>query len=107
MTAWTTEELDTIASECEVQIAPLGPNGSPIRPVTVWVVRVRNGLYVRSWRGRDGGWFAAAQQTRAARIHVRGLDRDVRLMDAPPDINDAVDAAYRSAYAQSHMSRTW
>jgi hypothetical protein len=22
-------------------------------------------------------------------------------MDAPPDINDAVDAAYRSAYAQS------
>jgi hypothetical protein len=56
MRDWTAEELDTIGAADELEIAALRPDG--IRPATtIWVVRVGDDLYVRSYRGRAGRWF--------------------------------------------------
>ena len=43
---WTAEELEIAASR---------PDGSLHRFTTIWVVRVGDDLYVRSYRGRNGG----------------------------------------------------
>ncbi len=101
MTAgWTAEELERIDAAEELEIAPLGADRAPRRAVPVWVVRAGTDLYVRSWRGSAGGWFRAAQASHRARIRVAGVERDVALVEAGEDVNDAVDAAYRDKYGR-------
>jgi hypothetical protein len=54
MATWTNEELDKIGAAEELEIAPVRRDGTLRNPVTIWVVRHGNGLYVRSYRGQDG-----------------------------------------------------
>ena len=96
MTAWTSEELAKIGAAEEVQIAPLGRDGSPQKPMTVWVVRNGDDLYVRSVRGRRGHWFRGTQEKHEGRIRAGGLQQDVSFVDADHDVDDEVDAAYRA-----------
>jgi Uncharacterized protein conserved in bacteria (DUF2255) len=50
MSNWIAEELDAIGEADELQIAVLRADGS-LRPyTTIWVVRVGDDLYVRSYR---------------------------------------------------------
>ena len=104
MTAWTSDELDKIGRTEELQIASLRRDGTLSNPVTLWVVRDGDDLYVRSVKGRDGAWFRATQVRRAGRIQAGGndkaggIDKDVAFVDADPEINDQIDAAYRSKY---------
>ena len=98
--AWSTEQLERISAAEELQIAPLGADGAPRRAVPIWVVRAGGDLYVRSWRGSAGGWFRAAQASHAARVRAGGVERDVELVEAGDDVNDAVDAAYRDKYGR-------
>jgi hypothetical protein len=100
MSDWTAEELGNIGSADEVEIAPLREDGS-LRPfVTIWVVRVGDDLYVRSYRGHDGAWFRSALRRPQGRIRAGGVDREVDF--APPDDadQDAIDQAYRTKYAR-------
>jgi hypothetical protein len=98
MTAWTAEELAKIGAAEEVQIAPLRRDGRPRKPVTVWLVRHGDDLYVRSVRGRSGHWFRGTQERHEGRIRAGGVQRDVTFVDADHDINDGVDTAYRAKY---------
>ena len=98
MTTWTSDELDKIAAAEELQIAPLRRDGTLRNPVTVWVVHHGDDLYVRSWRGRTAAWYRAAQVRNEGRIQAGGVEKDVTFVDADPDINDAIDAAYRTKY---------
>jgi hypothetical protein len=98
MTVWTRDELEKIGSAEEVQIAPFGPEGSPRKPVTVWIARHGDDLYVRSVRGRNGHWFQGTQERHEGRIRGGGVQQDVTFVDADNDINDEVDAAYRAKY---------
>ena len=98
MSEWTSDELDKIAAAEELQIAPLRRDGSLRKPVTVWVVRHGDDLYIRSWRGRTAAWYRAAQVRNEGRIQAGGVEKDVTFVDADPDINDAIDAAYRTKY---------
>jgi len=98
MTAWTSEELAKIGSLEEVQIAPFRRDGTPQKPVTVWVVRHGDELYVRSVRGRKGGWFRGSQERREGRIRVGGTQQDVTFADADDAIDEEVDTAYRTKY---------
>ena len=97
---WTADELERISAAAELGMAPLRPDGTPRRPVPIWVVRVGDDVYVRSWRGTGGSWFRAAQAPHEARVRAGGLEKDVVLEDAGDDVNDAVDAAYRAKYGR-------
>jgi hypothetical protein len=104
-TSWTSDELDRIGAADELHIAPLGADGKPLRPVPIWVVRVGDDLFVRSWRGDDGAWYRAAKAQREGRISAGGVDKEVTFVDAPAEIAGAVDDAYREKYARypSHV----
>jgi hypothetical protein len=97
-TAWTSEELERIGGADELELAARRSDGKPRRPVTIWVVRVRDDLYIRSWRGAGASWFHAAKARPEAPISAAGVERDVAFLDADDEINDDVDAAYRTKY---------
>ena len=101
MTAWTSDEINTIGAAHEVELATLRPDGTLRKPVTVWVVRVDDDLYLRSWRGPTAAWFRAAQDRGEGHIQAGGVDKDVVFIPAEDDINDQIDAAYRTKYRHS------
>jgi hypothetical protein len=99
MTTWTKDELDKIAAADELQIASLRPDATLGKPVTIWVVRIGDDLYIRSYKGRGGSWFRAAQAHHAGRIRAGGVEKEVTFVDeTDPGINDEIDAAYRTKY---------
>jgi hypothetical protein len=99
MTTWTSDELNKIGTAEELEIAPLRRDGTLRNPVTIWVVRVGDDLYVRSYRGYGGAWFRAAQVRHEGRIRAGGVDKDVTFVEeTDPGINDQIDAAYHTKY---------
>jgi len=100
MSDWTAEELGNIGSADELEIAPLREDGS-LRPfVTIWVVRVGDDLYVRSYRGHNGVWFRSALRRPQGRIRAGGVDREVDFAPSDDADQDAIDQAYRTKYAR-------
>jgi hypothetical protein len=100
VSAWTADELDRIGGAEELANAPRNADGTVRRPLPIWVVRVDDELYVRSWRGDDGSWHRAAQASGQGRISARGVERDVAYDPAGEEVNDAVDHAYRQKYGR-------
>jgi hypothetical protein len=103
ISAWTTEQLDRIDTADELRIAVRREDGSPRRPLPIWVVRAGGTVYVRTWRRRETGWFGGALRTRRARISVPGVETDVTVEDVgagPADLRADVDAAYRAKYGR-------
>lgn len=99
MAAWIGGELTRIGNAEEVDIRVRQRDGSLRSPVTVWLARAGDDLYVRSAvRGRNAAWYRAVQETHDGRISGGGVERDVKFEDVDPAINDQVDAAYRSKY---------
>ena len=100
MTSWTPEQLRAIGAADEIDIAASRPDGT-LRPYTrIWVVRVGDGLYVRSYRGRDGIWYQAVQRRPQGRIRASGVEHDTTF-EHPADVDeDTIDAAYRSKYGR-------
>src|SRR6266536_2007241 len=64
MTIWTSDELDKIGTAAELEIAALRPDGTLRNPVTIWVVRHRDDLYVRSGYGNRAAWYRGTQRRR-------------------------------------------
>jgi hypothetical protein len=101
MSVWTSAELDEIGSAEELEIAPLRKDGTLRKPVIIWVVRVGDELYVRSYRGRDSTWFRGVQVQHAGHISAGGMEKDVTFVEeVDPAVNDKVDAAYRTKYGR-------
>jgi hypothetical protein len=99
MTAWTTDELDKIAAAEELQIASARRDRTLRNPVTIWVVRHGDDLFVRSYRGRGSSWFRGTQDRHQGHIRAGGVEKDVTFVEeADPGINDHIDAAYRTKY---------
>jgi hypothetical protein len=104
MGEWTAEELDKIGAGDELEIAALRPDGS-LRPyTTIWVVRVGDDLYVRSYRGRDGAWFRAVLRRPEGRIRAGTVERDVTFKELGAEGRDVIDNAYRDKYASRFAS---
>ena len=99
MTAWMSEELSKIGAAEELEIASLRDDGTLRNPVTIWVVRYGDDLYVRSVNGRTAAWFRGTQVRHEGHIRAGGVERDVTFVEEiDPGINDQIDAAYRSKY---------
>src|SRR5260221_1406449 len=100
MTTWTNNELTKIGTAEELEIASLRSDDTLRNPVTIWVVRLGDDLYVRSVNRRTSGWFRGVQDRHEGRIQAGGVEKDVGLLEVNTDvkINDQIDAAYRNKY---------
>lgn len=98
MTSWTSDELARIAAADELRIAPHRRDGTLRRPVTIWVVRHGDDLYVRSVKGPSSAWFRGTQVRHEGRISAGGLEKDVTFEEIAHDLDDELDAAYGAKY---------
>ncbi len=99
MKPWTSDELNKIGKTDELRLASLRDDGTLRKPVTIWVVRVGNELYVRSVNGRSGVWFRGTQVRHEGHIQAGGVDKDVTFVEeANGKIINQVDGAYRAKY---------
>lgn len=98
MTAWSSDDLARIGDAEEMDIASLRPDGSLRRYVTIWLVRVDEGLYVRSAFGSENPWFRHAAAAGAGRIRADGVERDAAF--EPPD--HALDAEITNAFHEKY-----
>ena len=98
MKSWTRDELDKIGKAEELQIASMRRDGTIRKPVTIWVVRVGDELFVRSVNGPASAWFRGVQVKQVGRISAGGIEQEVTFSEADPSLNDAIDATYRAKY---------
>lgn len=100
MTNWRQKDLARIAATDELRLASFKQDGTPRPPVTIWVVRVDDDLYVRAYRGQETAWFKQIQRRPEGRIEAGGVTKDVTFVDASADqaLSSKIDASYRSKY---------
>ena len=99
MTAWTSDELNRIGQAEELRIASLRRDDTLRKPVTIWVVRVGDDLYVRAVYGRDSAWFRGTRTRHAGHIRAGGIEKDVNFLEeSDPNVNEQIDSAYRAKY---------
>jgi hypothetical protein len=98
MSAWTSTELGKIGRADELEIRSRRRDGTLRSPVTIWVARVGDDLYVRSVNGRESGWFRGTQVRHEGSIKSGGVEKDVTFIEADRGANDQVDRAYREKY---------
>ena len=99
MATWTNDELHKIATAEELELASIRRDSTLGNAVTIWVVRVGDELYVRSWKGDGGAWFRATQGRHEGHIKAGGVGKDVSFVaEADAAVNDRIDAAYRTKY---------
>ncbi|MFD0305968.1 DUF2255 family protein [Streptomyces sp. NPDC127119] len=100
MTDWNSSDLEKIATAEELDLASERSNGTLRDPVTMWVVRSGDRLYVRSVKGTGGPWYEGAQARHQGRIEAGGVRRDVTFQEADREEYRGVDAAYREKYGR-------
>jgi hypothetical protein len=103
MSAWTSDELNKIGAAEELDLASVRRVGTLRNPVTMWVVRHGDEIYVRSVNGRESSWFRGAQARHEAHIRAGGVDKDVTLVETD-DVGDELDAAYDAKYGRRYPS---
>ena len=101
--AWTNEELATIGDTEELTLASARRDGTLRDPVTMWVVRDGEDLYVRSVNGRGSSWFRGAQTRHEARIRAGAVEKDVSLVETGA-AGESIDSAYRAKYGRRYPS---
>jgi hypothetical protein len=97
MSTLTNDELSRLETADELDLASTRRDGTLRNPVTMWVVRNGDEVYVRSVYGRESSWFRGAQTRHEAHIQAGGVDKDVLLVETD-DMEDQIDAAYRAKY---------
>lgn len=98
MSVWTNDELAQIGAAEELEITTLRRDGTPRRPLPVWVVRHGDDLYVRSVNGPTAPWYRAAQARPEGHIRAGGVARDVEFIETTDGPGEAIDAAYGAKY---------
>ena len=101
MSPWTHDELDAIDAAQELTLAPARGDGTLRRPVTMWVVRIGEDVYVRSVNGRGSAWFRGAQTRHEARIRAGWLEKNVSLIETD-EPGAEIDAAYQTKYGDRY-----
>jgi hypothetical protein len=81
-------------------LPPTALTTRPGRAVPIWVVRVGDDLYAKSYRGPSGSWYRRARRNGSGLIRVGGVDHAVRFTVADPGVRTQVDEAYRAKYGR-------
>jgi hypothetical protein len=100
VSAWNATDLAAIGNAEELSIAARGVYGTHDPALPIWVVRVGDELYIRSYKGTAGRWYRHLMATGVARMSARGVEADASFTAADENVNSAVDAVYRSKYAR-------
>ena len=87
MQRWSTDELRRIGDSDEREIASVRSDGTLRRPVTIWIVRVGDDVYVRSVTGRSAPWFRGAHDRHSLKVRRKS-------------------AAWNPAYLEAILHRT-
>lgn len=100
MATWSHDELNMIVAADELEFASLRSDGTLRKPVTIWVVRVGDDLYVRSVNGRTAAWYRGTQVRHEGQIRAGGVEKDVTFEDVGADagLEAQIDTAYRAKY---------
>lgn len=102
MSKWKRERLNEIATSDDLHVAPFREDGATTgTPTWIWSVVVDGELYVRAYNGTASRWYQAASKQKAGQITAAGRTNDVTFEPVAGEINDQIDAAYRSKYATS------
>jgi len=99
--SWRDDELDRIDAAQELTLASARGDSRLRRPVTMWVVRIGEDVYVRSVNGRGSWWFRGAQTRHEALIRADGIEKDVSLVETD-EAADEIDAAYQTKYGRRY-----
>jgi hypothetical protein len=101
MSGWSERDLDMIGAAEEIIVVPDRADGTRGRAVPIWVVRVGDELYVRSYRGPSGGWYRRARSRGSGRIRSGVDEFRVRFSEvAAPELRPQIDQAYRVKYGR-------
>jgi hypothetical protein len=99
MTAWSNDELTRIGTAEELQISSIRVDGTLRNPVTIWVVRNGDDLFVRSVNGRTASWFRGTEERHEGHIQAGGVDKDVTFVETDHGmVDEQIDADYRTKY---------
>jgi hypothetical protein len=100
---WSSEELEKIAAADELQLVSARRDRTLRKPVTIWVVRHGDDLYVRSVYGRTSSWFRGVQDRHEGHVRAGGIEKDVVFVEVG-DVDNEIDAAYRAKYGRYDAS---
>ncbi|MGC4963401.1 DUF2255 family protein [Gordonia sp. DT101] len=102
-TTWSAEQLGAVDSAGELEIAVRRAEGDLRGSVPIWVVRVDDQVFVRTWYRRTTGCFGHVLDSRRARVRVGEIEADVTVEDVgvgSSELRADVDAAYRRKYGR-------
>ena len=81
------------------KILGLRAGTQPHRFIGVWVVVVKDRVFVRSWNNKPQGWYQAFRKEPYGHIQIAGQELAVRARKASgKHLLDAIDLAYREKY---------
>jgi hypothetical protein len=102
---WSERGLAHIEAADEIIVMPDRVDHTPGPAEPIWVVRVGDELYVRSYRGSTAGWYRCARGNGNGRIRSVGQEFRVRFSElAAPDLRAQIDQAYRVKYGRCGRS---
>jgi hypothetical protein len=91
----------TLAESDEVDIETRRDSQSPLHRTTIWIVPTRDGVYIRSVKGKKGRWYqeAVANPHVTLRVGERKVAARVEQEQSQAVISE-VSAAYRQKYGE-------
>ncbi len=105
MNSWTSDELKRIENAEELQVASLRSDSTLGNRVTIWVVRIGDDLYIRSYKGRGSGWFRGTLVRHQGHIRAGGVEKEVTFVEeANLNVMSKIDTAYRTKYSHYEAS---
>ncbi|GAA1971863.1 DUF2255 family protein [Catenulispora subtropica] len=99
-TAWSTGELEEIATRDEMRVAPRRTDGTLTKPRIVWMVRVGDDVYIRSVKGVEGAWYRTTRSRGEGHVNAGAVDKEVAFLDVEDsdDLQARIDAEYHAKY---------
>jgi len=96
-----------LAESDEVDIETRRDSKSPLHRTTIWIVPAKDGVYVRSVKGKKGRWYQEAIAN--PHVTIRVGQRKVTARAEPehtPAVIREVSAAYRQKYGERWPNET-